>query len=554
MPENTFDADQPGAKAQRAESSDGPRMALWGLSAAALVLALSACGGADDSPADTATSAQPTVVSTAQGPVQGTLKDNVTVFLGVPYAESPVGARRWKAPAALAVRSGTYTAQEAKSGCTVAEDCLYLNIYKPAKASAASKLPVLMYIHGGGLGAGTPNDFDGSALANDNGVVVVTIAYRLGALGFLAHPALTAEAGGSSGNYGMLDQQAAMAWIRANIQGFGGDPANTTIFGQSAGGYSVYTHLASPLAAGLFDKAVVSSGAYMRIQPTLATAETFGQSDASKWGCTGTDAEVLACLRTLPAATARAGTGPVSGVWTPVIDGKLLKESTTEAFAAGRFNQVPTIVGSNHDEATSAAKNFASAPLASATWAFVAASVVKVGTPTDIAAQYSSTDFPVPTRAFTSAYGDYRFFCGMVAEAQRIGQWVPSTWSYEFAEQTPAQAIPGQDPATTPGPELAFYGPWGDFHSADLSYWFSQFRTQDQTASNLALSVSMRSYLANFARTGNPNGSGLPMWATVAANGGKVMSFATPLVPGADAATAHKCSYWGTQPPSASLI
>jgi para-nitrobenzyl esterase len=264
------------------------------MSVSILALSLAACGGGADTSTD---STDPLLVTTAQGPVQGRLSGNTAVFLGVPYAESPVGARRWKAPAALAVRSGTYTAQEAKSGCTVAEDCLYLNIYKPAKASAASKLPVLMYIHGGGLGAGTPNDFDGSALANDNGVVVVTIAYRLGALGFLAHPALTAEAGGSSGNYGMLDQQAAMAWIRANIQGFGGDPANTTIFGQSAGGYSVYTHLASPLAAGLFDKAVVSSGAYMRIQPTLATAETFGQSDASKWGCTGTDAEVLACLR-----------------------------------------------------------------------------------------------------------------------------------------------------------------------------------------------------------------------------------------------------------------
>lgn len=522
------------------------------MSVSILALSLAACGGGADTSTD---STDPLLVTTAQGPVQGRLSGNTAVFLGVPYAAPPVGSRRWQAPAAPAARASTYAAQQAKSGCMLEEDCLYLNIYKPASATTTSKLPVLMYIHGGGLGAGTPNDFDGSGLANDNGMVVVTMAYRLGALGFFAHPALTAETGGSSGNYGMLDQQAAMAWVRANIQGFGGDPANTTLFGQSAGGYSVYTHLASPLAAGLFDKAVSSSGAYMRIQPTLATAETFGQTDATKWGCTtGTNTEVLACLRALPTATARGGTGPVSGVWTPVIDGKLLNESTTEAFAAGRFNRVPTIVGSNHDEATSAAKNFAASPLTSANWAFVAASVMKVGKPSDIAAQYSSTDFPVPTRAFTSAYGDHRFFCGMVAEAERIGQWVPSTWSYEFAEQNPAQAIPGQDPSTSPGPELAFYGAWGDFHSADLSYWFSQFRTVDQSISNLALSATMRSYLANFARTGNPNEAGLPSWATVPTNSSKVMRFATPLVPDTDAATAHKCPYWNTQPPSASLI
>lgn len=516
------------------------------LSVCALAIALAACGGGDDT--------DPLLVKTAQGNVQGTQSGNVAVFMGVPYAAAPVGALRWKPPAAAPVRTTAYAAQKAPSTCTASEDCLYLNIYKPASARSTSKLPVVMWIHGGGLGAGTANDFDGSALANDNGVVVVAINYRLGAFGFLAHPALTSEGGGTSGNYGMLDQQAAMAWIRSNIDGFGGDKANLTIFGQSAGGYSVYTHLASPSAAGLFDKAVASSGAYMRVQPTLATAETFGQTDASRWGCTGSTDAVLACLRALPMATARGGTGPVGGVWTPVIDGKLLRESTTEAFAAGRFNKMPTIVGSNRNEATTAAKNFASAPLTSTNWSFVAASVIKVTTGSDIAAHYDINSYAVPTRAFTDAYGDYRFFCGTVAEAQNIAQWVPQSWSYEFAEQNPAQAIPGADPATSPGPELAFYGPWGDFHSSDLSYWFGQFRTQDQTASNLALSATMRGYLGNFAHSGSPNGSGLPAWKTVTANSGKVMTFASPLVQDMDASTPHKCPYWSTKPPSASLI
>lgn len=523
------------------------------MSTCVLALSLCACGGGDAADA-TAADTDPLLVATSQGPVQGKQSGDVAVFMGVPYAAPPVGPLRWKPPATAPVRATAFSALEAGATCTASEDCLFLNIFKPALATTASKLPVLMWIHGGGLGAGTANDFDGTALARDNGVVVVAINYRLGALGFLAHPALTSEAGGTSGNYGMLDQQAAMAWIRANISGFGGNPDNLTIFGQSAGGYSVYTHLASPSAAGLFDKAIVSSGAYMRVQPTLAAAEAFGQSDANRWGCTGSSDSVLACMRGLPMTTVRGGTGPVNGVWTPVIDGKLLHESTTEAFAGGRFNKVPTIVGSNRNEATSAAKSFASAPLTSGNWAAVAASLVKVASAIDIAANYDISSYSVPTRAFTDAYGDYRFFCGMVAEAQRIAQWVPQSWSYEFAEKNPAQAIPGVDPAVSPGPELAFYGPWGDFHSADLSYWFGQFRDQDRTPSNLTLSAAMRGYLTNFARSGNPNGNALPVWNTVAVNAGKVMTFASPLVQDADAATPHKCSYWSTKPPSASLI
>lgn len=530
-------------------TSNYHRMAWRGMAGVTVVLA--ACGGGSDpvmAPAD------PLTVTTAQGVVQGAQNGNVITFKGIPYAAPPIGDLRWKPPAAAAVRPATLAATAAPASCTASEDCLYLNIYTPASATAASKLPVVMWIHGGGLGSGTANNFDGSTLANENGLVVVTIGYRLGALGFFAHPALTAEGGGTSGNYGMLDQQAAMKWIRANIAGFGGDSANLTIFGQSAGGLSVYTHLASPLAAGLFDKALAISGGYQRLQPTLATAEALGQGNATTWGCTGTTAEVLSCLRLLPVATARTGTGAVRGVSSALVDGKLLRESTTEAFAAGRFNKVPTIVGSTKDEANLAARSFANAPLTTANWSVIAAASLRVATAAEIASSYDITTYAVPTRAYADAYGDYRFFCGAMAESQRISQWVPQSWAYEFAEQTPAQAIPDSPLASYAGPPLAFFGPWGDFHSSDNAYWFGQFQDADQTPSNLTLSAAMRGYLANFARSGNPNGNGLPMWKPLAQNAGKVMSLASPLIQDVDAAANHHCQFWGTKPPSDSLL
>ncbi|RZA30585.1 MAG: hypothetical protein EOP02_01010 [Proteobacteria bacterium] len=516
----------------------------------AVPLALIGCGGGSDSP----TPSDPLSSKTEQGDVQGVKSGNVIVFKGIPYAAPPVGDLRWKAPAPAAVRTAAYTAVTSPAACTASENCLYLNIYKPANATPSDKLPVVMWIHGGGLGSGTANNHDGSTLAEENGLIVVTINYRLGALGFFAHPALTAESGGTSGNYGMLDQQAAMRWIRANIAGFGGDSQNLTIFGQSAGGVSVYTHLASPTAAGLFDKALSFSGGYQRLQPTLATAEGLGQSNATTWGCTGTTTAILSCLRALPVATARTAAGASRGIPSAVIDGKLLRESTTEAFAAGRFNRVPTIVGSTKDETSLAAKSFANAPLTTANWATIASASTRAATADEIASNYDISKYPVPTRAYTEAYGDYRFFCGAMDEAKRVSQWVPQSWAYEFAEQNPAKAIPDSPLASYAGPELSFFGPWGDHHSSDNAYWFGQFQAADRTTSSLSLSSSMRRYLANFARSGNPNGEGLPMWKTVAENAGKVMSLASPLVPDVDAVTKHRCQFWNTKSPSDSLL
>jgi para-nitrobenzyl esterase len=296
------------------------------------------------------------------------------------------------------------------------------------------------------------------------------------------------------------------------------------------------------------------SGAYQVVQPPLSAAEALGQADADKWGCTTATGAVLSCLRALPAATARTATGTVKGIPSAVVDGKLLRESTTDAFAGGRFNKVPTIVGSAKDETSSLAKSFASAPLTAANWASTAASLIKVATADELSANYDITKYAVPTRALTEAYGDYRFFCGAMTEAQRISQWVPQSWGYEFAEQNPALKIPDSPLSNYEGPPLAFFGPWGDHHSSDTAYWFGQFQDSDKTPSNLTLSAAMRGYLANFARTGNPNGNGLPMWKPLAENAGKVMDFASPLIQDIDAATNHHCPFWGTKPPSDSLI
>ena len=202
----------------------------------------------------------------------------------------------------------------------------------------------MVWIHGGALVTGESNDYDPAGLVR-RGVIVVTINYRLGALGFLAHPALAARPGGPSGNYGLMDQQAALRWVQRNIGAFGGDPRNVTIFGESAGGLSVLSQLASPGARGLFSRAIVESGAYNLTQAPLATAEAAGEAFAAKAGCAS---QTAACLRSLPVSTI-LDNEDFSG-YTPDIDGRVLTQSLKTAFASGQFNRVPVINGTNHDE------------------------------------------------------------------------------------------------------------------------------------------------------------------------------------------------------------
>ena len=278
---------------------------------AAVLIAAAACTTATAGPSDsqshsqspTSHSQSPTspsqgqgtglVVTTAGGAVHGKAVAATDEFLGIPYAAPPVGALRWQPPRPAAPWHGVRQAVSYAQHCPqpsspfgaagASEDCLYLNVFAPAGARA-SNLPVMVWVHGGSLRTGESDDYNPAGLVRD-GVVVVTINYRLGALGFLADAALASRPGGPSGNYGLMDQQAALRWVQRNIRGFGGNPGDVTLFGESAGGLSTLSQLVSPGARGLFQRAIVESGTYQLTQQPLASAEAAGQAFAAKAGC-----------------------------------------------------------------------------------------------------------------------------------------------------------------------------------------------------------------------------------------------------------------------------
>lgn len=538
----------------------------------ALALTLTGCGGGDstpppDPPADS------TLVLTQQGLVKGVAGDGVQSFLGIPYAAPPVGALRWKPPATPAQRTGTLSATQPGAQClqagpppanaaTGAEDCLYLNIYRPSSPPAGA-LPVVVAVHGGGFVLGSALFIDGTSLAKNNNVIVVAMNYRLSALGFLAHPALTAEdtTAHASGNYGLMDQAAALAWVKANIAAFGGDPANVTITGGSAGGLSVFAHMVSPVSASLFAKAAPQSGGFSRLQAPLAQAEVAGVAFAAPWNC-----NTAACLRALPATTTLVGAlpPPFTGTgnlnaWLPIVDGRFLTTSTTTAFAAGTFAKVPLLTGFVDDEGTffvSAA--FGQSPLTDALYMPVGVmGFMGFGDPavaTSIAtALYPMSAYATPNQALARVYGDYRVICGILQDSEAIAAALPSTaqaWVYQFSEKAPytdANSLPNRLPPT---PTITY----GAFHGADLAYWFNQMTTSPTTAQQ-QLARTMTDALAAFAKTGNPNSAGaFPRWQPYTRGQRSVQSFSHSAVNATfDAYGAHQCGFWYGQPPTTHL-
>src|SRR3984957_11325809 len=305
-------------------------IALTFLAAGALVAGASAAPAAPSNPRTGL------VVTTTGGTLRGTMAGRTDAFLGIPYAAPPVGPLRWRPPQPAAPWTGIRAATAFAPHCpqppsgfgvaSASENCLYLNVFIPAGARHDGRgLPVMVWIHGGSFLVGESNDYIPAGLVH-RGVIVVTVNYRLGALGFLADSALASHSGGPSGDYGLMDQQAALRWVRANIGQFGGNRRNVTIFGESAGGLSVLSQLASPGARGLFAKAIVESGAYDLDPQSLAQAETSGSTFATKLGCdTGTGAQVAACLRTVPAAQI-VSAEPLTG-YRPDVDGAALTQS-----------------------------------------------------------------------------------------------------------------------------------------------------------------------------------------------------------------------------------
>src|SRR5271154_5799085 len=306
--------------------------------------------------------AQSPTASTESGAISGIHEDGLRIYKGVPFAAPPVGDLRWRPPASVTPWTGTRKAKVFAPACmqtgvsmpgetppAVSEDCLYLNIWTPAK-SAQERLPVIVWIYGGGYinGSASMPLYWGDRLAH-KGVIVVTIAYRLGPLGFLAHPELTRESPHhSSGNYGLMDQVAALEWIQRNIAAFGGDPRNVTIAGQSSGAISVSVLMVSPRAKGLFQRAIGESGGLfepLQLAPKflLANVERDGEKYATSLGAT-----TLQQLRQLPAARL---TGNAGGIVHPVIEPYVLPVSPYEAFTSGQQNDVPLLIGSNAEEA-----------------------------------------------------------------------------------------------------------------------------------------------------------------------------------------------------------
>jgi len=492
------------------------------------------------------------VVATDLGPVRGVATGTMQEFRGIPYAAAPVGALRWRPPREHERWNGVRDATSFGPHCpqvatpygtpSTSEDCLFLNVFTPVKTNDGRPhlLPVMFWIHGGGLVVGESDGYDPSNLVAED-IIVVTINYRLGELGFLAHSALAAESSdGASGNYGLLDQQAALRWVQRNIRAFGGDPDNVTIFGESAGGLSVHSQLASPLAAGLFHKAIVESGAYSLVQPSLSAAEAAGAAFAASAGCAD-PSTAAACLRSLPVAAILVH--QTAATMVPNLDGLVLPRTVRSAFTTGQFNRVPVIEGSNHDEwrlfvaQTEAATG---TPLTPA--GYIPAIAATLGVPASTATFIGTVVYPLnayssPSVALGAIGTDVVFACNARLSSRFLSQYVP-TYQYEFNDPSAPMLF---------FPSISF--PTGAYHASELQYIFDVLETPvptpGLTPAQEQLSRTMVGYWAEFARTGNPNSPEAPAWPPYG-SGDQFQSLHLP-TPAASTGFAadHKCAFWG---------
>jgi para-nitrobenzyl esterase len=391
----------------------------------------------------------------------------------------------------------------------------------------------MVWIHGGALVSGESNDYDPTQLV-EHGVTVVTINYRLGALGFLAHPAL-ADAKGQSGDYGLMDQQAALRWVQRNIVSFGGDPRNVTIFGESAGGLSVLSQVASPQAKGLFEKAIAESGSYNLTQASLASAETAGEAFATQAGCAS---QTAACLRSLPVSTILADQD-ASG-YTPNINTEVLPQALGTAFATGDFNRVPIINGTNHDEwrLFVALSALAGNPVTAANYQSMISSTLGVpaAVAAVIAAQYPLTAYPSPSVALGAVGTDAIFACPALTIDQSVSKFVP-TFAYEFNdENAPENFLP----------PVSF--PYGAAHATEIQYLMALPTAAfpgTLTAQQQQLAATMKGYWTSFAKSGFPSSFGTPFWPLFNTLTQKMQSLVPPAPQTeTDFATAHNCAFW----------
>ncbi|HEY6922584.1 MAG TPA: carboxylesterase family protein, partial [Steroidobacteraceae bacterium] len=440
------------------------------------------------------------------GGLSGAQQGGVATFLGIPFAAPPVGPDRWRAPRPVRSWQGTRDASHFGASCyqvltpqgfgpwkhefvvqgEVSEDCLFVNVWTP-KVDAKARLPVFVWIHGGGFsqGSGSVAVYDGTSLAGD-GIVVVNFNYRMGVFGFLAHPELTREAGHDSppGNYGLQDMIAALQWVRDNIAAFGGDPDQVTLAGQSAGAMAIHDLLVSPLAAGLFKRVIIQSGLpNIRKATALAAAEKVGEDFAHS-----RNAATLESLRAVPPAELLGPAQAQGPRFGPIIDGMLLPDSAEKRSASGQFDDTPVMIGMVADEGSAFSPSYRAA---------------------------DESGFTARERGLGALYAWGR---------ERLSLGKQPVYVYMFAH-------------VEPGPDS---GRYAAFHSSELPYAFRTFEKspeRDFTAADRALARVVSAYWVNFVKTGDPNGPAVPSWPRLLAADPQIMrldvnSTAQPLLPG----------------------
>ncbi|MEW6737509.1 MAG: carboxylesterase/lipase family protein [Acidobacteriota bacterium] len=462
-------------------------------------------------------------IMTEQGAVRGEVIRDIVAFRGIPYAAPPVGELRWKAPQPAAKRAdildattfGSSCSQPGNGGVIGSEDCLTLNIWAP-KTKEVSLRPVMVFIHGGGnvTGASSIPLYDGLTLTEKGGVLIVTINYRLGPLGFLAHPLLSAEdrEHNSSGNYGLLDQVAALQWVQKNISNFGGDPGNVTIFGESAGGRDVMSLIVSPLVTNLFHKAIIESGAPLFVdQPirntggnaSVESAEETGIRLSKALGCE-TSNDTAACLRSktpaeLLSAIRPDETGRSGILYGPIVDGYAIPVSTQATLKNGQQNNTPLIIGTNKNEASTFILNL---PLESEAQYKLVLQFLFPEKANQILEKYPVSDYGSPRAALEAFFTDLSFLCTAREASRLIAPNQSNIYVYQFTHS------------------LKALKQLGAFHGLELPFVFnnypnlSGFPSITPSRKELKLAQRMLTYWTNFAKTGDPNGMQLPRWPT----------------------------------------
>ncbi|MCQ4208220.1 carboxylesterase/lipase family protein [Streptomyces longispororuber] len=505
-------------------------------------------------PVAAARAAEPggTLVHTATGWVRGERTAEGRQFLGIPYARPPVGELRWREPRPTERWSGVRDATGFGNRCvqtaswdpgyedpTYTEDCLDLNVYAP---DGSAGRPVMVWLHGGGLTAGAGADIVPDTFARTTGTVVVTVNYRLGALGFLASAGLDGTASdGVSGNYGLQDQQAALRWVRGNIARFGGDPARVTVAGESAGGRSVCTQLASPTARGLFRTGIIESGAYGDCAArTHREARAAGAAFARKLGCDGPDA--VACLRRKPAREvldAQAGFD-----WGPVVGGAFLPEQPAAAIAAGRSARVPVLNGANQDEGrlfAYGAYDGQGRPLTAAGYPKALTDAFGPAAGARALREYPVDRYPSPTHAYAAAAGDQLMACPALRLDERLARSGLPVYAYEFADRT--------SPPFASIREAGRTFDFGATHVNEVQYLFKHFGLATPLdAEQRVLARRMVQYWGSFVRGGEPRAQGAPAMPDGRTHPGRVLSLRTASVGGITLSTTvhteHRCTFW----------